>query len=186
MANIVVNVRGPNGSGKSTAVRNLMKKLGVAKVLRDGKGKPWAYRLKAKKRVYILGRYETACGGCDTIGRMDEINELIRMLAEKGSVIFEGIIISTIGQRWVDLADSMPNTRWKFGLLDTPLEKCIWRVKRRQREKGKERDFKENLVADKYKAVHTGSRRILEKGGMDVRVLSHRHPVKTLRQWLHI
>lgn len=182
---IVINIRGCNGSGKSTAVARLMKKLGVAKTLKDKKGKVWAYKLKSKPPTYVLGRYETACGGCDTMKTLDQVCARVWHLQRFGNVIFEGVIISTVGQRWVDLAHDC-QAQFIFAILDTPLKKCIHRVYKRREEKGTAGTFKESLVKDKYKVVHKNSRRILEKGGMDVRLLPHKKPVGTLLKWLHL
>ena len=65
----IINVRGTNGSGKSTLVRSLMDNLGVVSPI-VGVGpqskRVWAYLLH--NHVFVCGRYETACGGADTIG----------------------------------------------------------------------------------------------------------------------
>lgn len=181
----VINIRGCNGSGKSTAVVRLMKRLGVKKKLRDSAGKVWAYKLRSEPPTYVLGRYETACGGCDTIKTLDLVCARVWHLQQFGNVVFEGVIISTVGQRWVDLAHDC-QSKFIFGILDTPLKRCIRRVYRRREKKGTGGTFKKKLVSDKYKVVHHGSRDILKAGGMDVRLLPHRKPVKTLLKWLRL
>jgi hypothetical protein len=54
-----------------------MQHVGVAETLKHPKtGKTCGYKLNSG--VVVIGRYETACGGCDTIHSFSEIAEAVR------------------------------------------------------------------------------------------------------------
>src|SRR5882672_10729411 len=110
MKHLVINIRGTNGSGKSHLVHRL---------IRDFKGKPmevdgrvWGYKLDTKPKVYIVGRYETPAGGCDTILDIENVNRLITAMAGSGHVVFEGLVATGIAGRWIELAKALPKTKW--------------------------------------------------------------------------
>ena len=179
----VINIRGTNGSGKSTIVMKLLKKFGAEPIVKDGKVR--AYKINKKTPIYVLGRYETPTGGCDTIRTQDEVSNGVRELMDKmdGDVIFEGLLISGMHSRWVELAHSRPNSHFIFAVLDTPLKKCIKRVLKRRKEKGNKKPFNPKTLIAKHKAVQS-SAIALKKAKLDVRVLPHKKPVKTILKWL--
>jgi hypothetical protein len=204
---MVLNIRGTNGSGKSHLVHRLLKEYGAIP-LGDGK-KINAYRLE-NTNVYIVGRYETPTGGCDTIIDINDVNKYIKALAKRGHVVFEGLVATGIAGRWIELARSMPRIKWIFLTLDTPLKKCIRRVEERRRARGelkpmssagaaKMRDAREgtllarardagidprnvNIVA-KAQAVRT-SHLFLGKEGMDVRYINHERAYEIIKDLL--
>lgn len=178
----IINIRGTNGSGKSTVMTKMMKKFGSTPLIGQD-GKVWAYQVHFEPEFYILGRYDTPTGGCDVISTMNEVEAGIRRLANKGHVLFEGIIISTLAGRWVKLAESMPNAKFIFATLDTALETCIAQVKKRRKETGNNKPFDpKNLIA-KYRAVK-GAHKNLKKAGLDVRRISHELPTNVVINYL--
>ncbi len=177
----VINVRGTNGSGKSVIVRKLIDRL-CAVPMRSKDGKVTGYS-SFYNHVNILGRYETPTGGCDTIRTQDEMCRGVVTLATRGHVIFEGLLISGMHSRFVNLARGIPTHHFIFAVLDTPLSKCIKRTIRRREARGSQKPFNpKNLIA-KHKAV-LSSRLALEKEGMDVRTLDHKKAVPILLKWL--
>ena len=188
----IINIRGTNGSGKSTIVYEIMKKFGRVAYNDKKTGKTWAYRIPqphSKRRLYVLGRYTTACGGCDTfvtkngVKGVDLVSEGLRKLSKLGDVIFEGIIVSGVAGRWVDLAHELEEAHFIFGVLDTPLETCIKRVKTRRKARGTTKPFNPKNLSEKYKSTHSCGR-FLERAGMDVRQLDHKRAVETVLEWL--
>jgi GNAT superfamily N-acetyltransferase len=180
----IINLRGTNGSGKSTIVQELMEHFGIAKILRRKENdRIWAYRLKSKRPLYILGRYDTACGGCDVFQNLDMVVDGIRKLSKKGDVIFEGILISGGSGRWVALQHELKHTHMIFGILDTPLEKCINRVLRRRKKKGNKKPFNSKNLTEKWKST-IGCGKLLEREWMDVRPLHYKTATRTVLQWL--
>jgi GNAT superfamily N-acetyltransferase len=153
-----INIRGTHGSGKSWIVRDFLRlasqvRGGVEKVHAPGmehKDRPLGYILRHEffsKPVYIIGQYETACGGCDSMsktGALDMIYDTVerRVTEQDMHVLFEGIVVCSDFRRSRDLASL------KFPLeiiiLDVPLQTCVDNVNKRRGEKGK--DEIENVV----------------------------------------
>src|SRR5271163_3831687 len=131
----ILNIRGTNGSGKSTVVRKLISHLGVVSVFRNEKGKIWAYELGEK--VYVLGKYETACGGLDTYKNFAQTRESIRKFVPLGNIVCEGVLWSTVFKQSDEVAREFPQHHSIWAMLDTPADVCLRRVKARQEEKGK-------------------------------------------------
>jgi hypothetical protein len=151
---MIVSIRGTNGSGKSTLVRNYMKTLGELEPVTDtGNGRVIGYRgyNKTGNTVSIVGRYETDCGGCDTIKTQDLVVERVKNAAHFGHAVFEGVIVGDIYGRWKALADSYKKGQFIFAYLDTPLAVCLGRVGERRRKAGKDpSDFNTSLVEQKF------------------------------------
>lgn len=129
---MILNIRGTSGSGKSYLVRGLMEHFGPASEITNEGGKVVGYQLAQDIRV--VGRYETACGGCDTISKvydgqggnsMDQVERIVRQWAAAGHVIFEGLIVTSVWGRWQRMAQELPV---HFLFLNTPLEICYQRV----------------------------------------------------------
>jgi len=178
----LLNIRGTNGSGKSVVVRRLMKHFGW-KALRDKASKIWAYRLKHKPPLYVLGRYETPCGGCDTIHVFRDVYSLLAKLSEKGSVIFEGLLPSSDVKQTLLFRGSHPGRHFLIGVLDTPVWRCINRVERRRTAKGNRKPLNPTNLISKDRGVKTSSE-TLKKAGFDVRVLPHKKAFKTALRWI--
>ncbi len=180
---VVLTIQGTNGSGKSTVVRQLMNRVGIKRHLKDERGRTWAYRLVTKTPMFVLGRYETACGGCDTIPTLDEAFHRVNKLAAMGSVIFEGLLIGSSPRRLLSMVASMPNHKVIFAGIDTPLARCIKRVEKRRHAKGNDKPLNPANLEAKYKGVKR-TQEILKEHGMDVRSLPHKDALKMVIQWL--
>lgn len=156
------NLRGTNGSGKTRVARWLLEASDSKPILFKGK-KVRAYMGEIHGApIYILGSYETACGGCDTIDNVAEVAELLRLLmtnddnpgefftvSKSGIVFFEGLMIShmlgTVGAMQMKLG-SRNNI---LAFLDTPLDKCIEHVMTRRMLRKDERPFDpKNVIKD--------------------------------------
>lgn len=178
----VINVRGTGGSGKSHLVVSFMKKYGAMPIrkasssddLFNAGGKVEAYLVDYKgQRVYVIGRYETATGGCDGIKTQLEVCGRVLKYVRLGSVIFEGFLISGLYQRYRLLSRRVGGTYWCY--LDTPLEKCINRIS--SRNKGKE--FDTSNTAAKYKATQATKRKA-EADGEKVFNIRHKDALEDL------
>ena len=135
---MIVNIRGTHGSGKSTVATLIMKKYGATPVYGANKKRPEAYRVELpgnRPALYIVGPYETACGGCDAVQPYSLIWPQVTKFHELGNVLFEGALISTtygsIGAAANELGED-----FVFAFMDTPLEVCIKRVNKRRAAKG--------------------------------------------------
>lgn len=154
---MIINVRGNSGSGKSTLTRNFME-LCTRRDRHDEnqimyyKDFPWA----------VLGRYETPCGGCDTIKTQAEIVSRINFFVQrKYNVWLEGLLISgmygTLGQFSERFED-----RWVFAFLDTPLEVCLRRVQQRRNRAGNSKPFNPTNTVNRHAVIERTRERLLE------------------------
>lgn len=138
----IVNIRGTHGSGKSTIATRIMNKYGYIehiKISADGmKARTAGYIVPIKRgeTLFIVGKYETACGGCDGIQPYSDIWPRVAAAAEDHHhVLFEGALISTtygsIGQE-----SEFFGNDFVFAFMDTPLEECVRRVNARRAARG--------------------------------------------------
>lgn len=190
--NMIVNIRGTSGSGKTHLVRELMAAMTDVGSIQNG-GKVEGYRghlrypdietraglVEDVHTISILGKYETACGGCDTIKTQAEILGRVSSYSTIGSVVFEGLLISVIFESYRQLA-SCWNTPYftmekhmvkalrreletfppfVFAFLDTPLNVCIDRVKARRLAAGNTKPLDETNTRAKWDTC----RRVAEK-----------------------
>lgn len=182
----IYSIRGTNGSGKTTLVRAF-----VPTLTGDHRGGPVdlnGYAAPTKKepdrqkrvegygfdypdlgRVGIIGSYKNPCGGLDTINSFDIQQAAIRWFIthfQPRHVLAEGILASTVFGSWGKFAQACADRGhdYLWCYLDTPLEVCLERIKKRQIAMGRERDIKEELVADKIKAIKATRERALKEG----------------------
>lgn len=145
---MIVNVRGTSGSGKSTLTRAVMERYPTrTRVKVAGRKQPIGYVLsgaveggvsgKPLPPLYVVGHYETPCGGCDTIPSLDTIVEHVRRAADQGmDVFFEGLLISSEYNRTLALAQEFGGDMLVVE-LDLPLQECLDSVNgRRQAKRG--------------------------------------------------
>ena len=155
---IILNVRGPNGSGKSTLVRRLLGPEPLSVAYHETK-----VTYSRDRRVAALGHYLTPTGGCDGISQQDTICKLVAALApHHETVIFEGVIVSTLFGRYRDLdhyLTALGHTYvWLF--LDYDRAECLRRIYARNGGK----PIKEYKIDEKINCVESCKRRALEAG----------------------
>lgn len=167
---MIINLRGTNGSGKSTVARHFIEvstaitrhRTPVDLVHYESGGKQRMVEGYACETSFgplvIVGPYKTDCGGCDAIKTQDLVCTAVRNAAKlrplghterAPHVLFEGVIVSTIFKRYLDLSRELGEMVWAY--LDTPLDVCLARIQARN---GGE-PIKEKLVADKIKSIET-------------------------------
>jgi hypothetical protein len=153
----VINIRGTHGSGKSTVVRELMRASKICSPIYGvlGRKRPEAYRLTMEgcpADTFVLGPYETACGGCDAVQPYALIPQLIEKYAARGSVVFEGALISSC---WGAIGEALERRGRNAAVLflDTPLEVCVERVNARRRARGDARAFDASKLAGKHARI---------------------------------
>jgi hypothetical protein len=168
---MIINIRGTSGSGKTHLVRRVME-LYTTRVAyrREGRKQPigYVYHREGARSLAIIGHYETACGGCDTIPKMEEIFELARQSALQGyDVIFEGLLISADVNRTEELS------RWagERGIpteviaLTTPLQECLDSVNARRAARNPDLPpVKEKNTISKFNGVRKSLERLRQAG----------------------
>ena len=188
---MIIDLRGPNGSGKTWVMEQLRKRPGTEEILR-GPGlteagqaeaapeQAWAHALYTEELdepLYLVGPYTgSPTRGVDRVKPMDEVTARIEYLARHGHVAFEGVIASTIFGRFHDTALRFPG-QYTVIRLTTPLETCLERIRARREAKGADPDgFKEELVADKDKAIASACAKFREAGIRVIEASSERAP----------
>jgi predicted kinase len=178
----VVNLRGTSGSGKTTIVRH---------ILSHGHWETWSVQGKVLGYINedlkwaVVGSYENTCGGCDGIKTQDETEDRIRFLLNYGySVIFEGLLISTLTSRWENFAKSI-DANMLFYYIDTPVEECIERVKLRRLQAGNTKPFNTENTVNRVKAIET-TRQKLTAAGCYCLTGSQDMIMKNLYEWFGI
>jgi len=165
---VIFNIRGTSGSGKTHLVRRIMDSYGGRTVYREaGRRQPIGYTFARGERgrgLAIIGHYETACGGCDTIPKMERIFELVKASAEQGyDVIFEGLLISADVQRHVDLNSWCLNHGQELQVisLTTDLQTCLDSVNARRKARNPDLPpVKEKNTISKFNGVRKSLERL--------------------------
>lgn len=176
----VVLLKGTSGSGKTYIAEQIIKDLeDMADEVRTfGLGPKdklggTAYRSKGGLRTAILGRYESACGGCDAMswkGAADDIEAAIMELTSEGyDVFFEGLIVATWGVDRMIRVGNLLNTNFTVVHLTTPLETCISSVESRRAARaaaeGKElKPLDPANTASKHKSLQSTTRMQRSRG----------------------
>jgi predicted kinase len=161
----VINLRGTSGSGKSFIVREMMSRYpDVERHHVSIRKQPYAYTCRRPdgKSLYVVGHYETACGGADTISKefefegvvrngMELVYAMVESAASKGhDVIFEGLIVASDVKRCIDLKN-------RYDLLvirlTTSIEECGRSIQARRDAKGDERPLSLRNTELKYRAL---------------------------------
>lgn len=166
---MIINIRGTSGSGKTTLARQVMGLFESRIVFRkEGRRQPLGYVYRRKggqgKSLAVVGHYETACGGCDTIPSLDDVYQLVRDANGQGyDVLFEGLLISSEVQRLIALKE--------FGIktlvvgLQVPLDVCLSSVNERRWAKDPSKPaVNPKNTTSKYRAVELSMKRLKEAG----------------------
>lgn len=133
----IVSIRGTHGSGKSTIVKKILEKYPHDTVGFYGGKRPDGYLVRPPghdERIYIVGPYLTACGGCDAVQPYDRILEQLAWAEEAGHhILLEGALVSSSYGRVGETMNRMNDPIFAF--LDTPLEVCLDRIAKRRATK---------------------------------------------------
>jgi len=177
---MIVNIRGTHGSGKSHIVRTLLKRYNGQAESTNNRGNPANYvvTLGDRSRLYVVGCYVNACGGCDGIQPYAEIWPRVVRFAELGHVLFEGALVSSsygnIGRSSEVYGDS-----FVFAFLDTPLAVCLSRIAARRRARGDNRPLNPKNTRTKYESIQRSIGKIRELGRRVV-ILDHKKAMPQL------
>ena len=175
---MIINIRGTNGSGKTTVATAVVPPAASERFLlhefdhtskktgRVSKKQVIGYR--SAEGVILVGRYDTACGGCDGIATIAATVESVKRAAAlpgAKAVIYEGLLTSGLYQSFVDLALHFREAGRDhvFAYLDTDLEECIRRTRIRTQ---KTADWNDGNVRSKHSAVLRTRERALQDGHM--------------------
>lgn len=182
---MIYNIRSTHGGGKSTIVRTLLDKNPYEPINPSPKGRPEGYKVLVpglKKPVYVVGPYETACGGADAIQPYADIWPRVVEYAKLGHVVFEGALVScSVGSIGEAMAARKKDCAILF--LDTPVEVCLDRINKRRVAKGNTEPVKPDNTVAKHKSV-AASRPKLEALGIRCVTLNHKKAYKMFMEIL--
>lgn len=186
---MIINLRGTSGSGKTTAVRSLMEALGGMglRMKVGGRKRPIAHvyqRVGPFASVAVVGSYETACGGCDTISKYDTCYDLIKQLEDNGieRVVYEGLRHSGDAKRALDLLSEGRDIR--VINLTTPLEDCLEAVRQRRVARGADPEFNTTNTEAKFNLIERANTRLRE-AGVEVHDVDREAASELLRELCH-
>lgn len=175
---MIIQIRGTSGSGKTHAMREVMSKYtGWLAYHRSGRRRPLYYR---RENVYVLGGYESVCGGCDTLNGVKEVYELIQSFYTTDKIVLcEGLLLSedvkwTTQLRIEDL---------KVLFLTTPLDICLSRIEQRRKLKGNEKPLNPYRTTYRVSVIERARVRLLD-AGVDCRRCSDDQAPGLILKWL--
>jgi hypothetical protein len=138
---MIIHIKGCSGSGKSTVVNKVMSQYDerVPEYI-PGRKQPIGYVLRKAglKDLFVVGHYETDCGGCDTIKFADETFDIVRQRHAQGfNVLFEGLLLTADAKRTISLhEEGLP----LFVVnMNTDLETCLASINERRQNKWKQK-----------------------------------------------
>jgi shikimate kinase len=179
---MLLKLHGTSGSGKSTIARGLMDRAMLTLLDRAYK----VDRVDVIHPIYILGTYNSQCGGCDTL-KADEQIELIHRCAPLGHVFYEGLLGSEYYGRLGEASERYKDDHI-FAFLDTPIELCIHRIKERRFLKGNLKPLNEDNTRGRIRKIETLKRK-LEFMGRKVVTINHENAIPQVielyKEWEH-
>jgi len=134
----LINVRGCNGSGKTHLLRSLVGRVPPhveQYAVKDHKPIPVTYvELDLGEGLLaIVGDYsKPGCAGLDRVRTQAAAKEVIEVAAivkDVRAVLFEGVLVATIFDPWLQWSRKMGGMTWAF--LDTPIDVCLARIQAR-------------------------------------------------------
>lgn len=181
---MIIQLRGTSGSGKTTAMRKVKDALGKwTPHFTDGRRRPLYYTLAGvgTKVVYLLGHYEIACGGCDTLGSARAVYDLLDDLKSTNpSALFlaEGLLLSE-DVKWTSCYPAA--TRVVF--LSTPLEKCLAQIAARRAADGNDKPLDPRNTTNRVRTIER-ARGKLGAAGVYCRILAPDQAPGVILRWV--
>ncbi len=167
---MILSIRGTSGSGKTHLAKTLLHSTGIygPPVSHHAKGRkqPYFYirpHLSGGRDLVILGHYESATGGVDTISGNDIPFELAREhYSQNRDVFMEGLLLSAEQHRTARLHEDGIPVRLFY--LSTSLEDCLASVRARREARGNTAPLNPDTTASRHRAIRTHPDRFRAKG----------------------
>jgi hypothetical protein len=182
---MIIDIRGTHGSGKSWLMHTLLG-YGCEEVVGHDPFKKVERTLGyvlPDWDTFVVGKYSNVCGGCDQIGSADEVVRRVRHYSQiHRHVLLEGILVAHTYQRYADLAREIESSQmsYVFCFLDTPLSKCIERVKARRSEAGNDKPLNPSNITKDHHNIWDTVRRKCKRDKLWVIEVPHEDPLPTI------
>ena len=167
----VIGIRGTNGAGKSWVARQVMSHAepGFKTKHKLSNG----VLLNVYDKFVIIGSYDRACGGCDTVKTPQLVWDTIVECAPHSNVLFEGVIVGNVYEPTMLLHHRLLEIGAEYipVCLDVPLEHCIENVNSRRAIESKGEIEKTVNIETNYKK-HVSSCKKLHAAGLNPRWVS--------------
>lgn len=179
---MIVDIRGTHGSGKSWLIHQLLDRYEHEprynrKITKSKKPKLVGYVLPDID-TYILGPYKNVCGGCDQLGSPDFICDQLRDAATTyTNVVLEGILVSHAYKRWIEMSKELKDHEYLFAFLNTPLKKCIARVKGRRLAAGNHKPLNPDSLIKDHNQIWVRVQAQMRAANRNVTVLKWQDPL---------
>lgn len=133
----VISIRGTNGAGKTWVARQVMQRADPDFVKKATLAN--GVLVNVYRNFVILGSYDRACGGCDTIKTPQQVWDAVVECAQHSNVLYEGVIVGNVFEPTILLNErlKMIGARLVPVCLNTPFEECVANVNRRRAVEGK-------------------------------------------------
>jgi hypothetical protein len=155
---MILSIRGTSGAGKTTVAKRLLHDAThygpPVPVFRGKRKQPLFYRrghVSFGRPLIILGHYESATGGCDTISGNDIPFDLIRELHDEADVFFEGLLMSA--ERWRTLKLHTDGYDVRLFYLNLTLQECLAGVNARRAARGQTEPVNPRTTASRHSAL---------------------------------
>jgi len=187
---MIVNIRGTHGSGKSTVVKKILDRYGFeaeSYIEKRGGKRPANYIVQLPgvlRPLYIIGCYETSCGGCDGIQPYSEIWPRIVSFANRGHVLLEGALVSSSYGN-IGRASECYGDDFVFAFMDTPLKKCIRQIEQRRAANGNTKPLNPDNTIKKHEAVARSIDKIRNEFKRKVVIINHKKAVSQVVGLFH-
>lgn len=157
---MILSVRGTSGAGKTTVAKMVLNEPGIyhspEPTYVERRKQPLYYtreKIVEGRGIAILGHYESATGGCDTISGNGIPFQLIRELHKFYDVFFEGLLMAAEQHRTAQLHKDGYDVRLFY--FNIPLSECLAGVNARRAARGKLEPVNPKTTASRHSAIRT-------------------------------
>lgn len=165
---LLVNIRGCNGAGKSTVPLAMFHDdPATFEVVWRYNGRNKVVATVSPKHQFIaIGRYQTKCGGLDSIKSTQETRDALEVLWDcHFHILMEGVVSSTVRGAYLTMFQEIPPHHSVqrhviiFNIIP-PLDMCLQRIYQRNGNK----PINEKLLENKYKTIQRNHPHFLAAG----------------------
>lgn len=162
---VIIQIRGTSGSGKTWVMRQILDGAHWQAEYAPGRRRPLYYRSvePGMDPTVILGSYETACGGCDSIGSARAVYKLTQQVLRDHpgvTVLQEGLLLSEDVKWTTELAADFSVLAL---FLTTPVETCLAQIRARRAAAGNAKPLNEHNTRARVGVIERARVKLLDR-----------------------